>query len=242
MLYPLIHSSRWGQEPPTNPPVLYKQVSYVLDYIIVVKNIRFLVLRLGFQFYNECFTCICTQSIYFPVITESSQVDSLDSILCASDSNTEESKVNCMNPQMNCWLRWLVQFTIDSFRATSDQVWVGSFRPWTQCFDFFPISRPNKGWILFREVYETFVENGDIRWVWSLWSKCDLIEISCQTFSKSRFRRRNQLSHESCRALHGQEATQTEKKQAWITIFVSVFKNIAVVLFWLFFWGSIYAL
>lgn len=106
--------------------------------------------------------------------------------------NTEESKVNCMNPQMNCWLRWLVQFTIDSFRATSDQVWVGSFRPWTQCFDFFPISRPNKGWILFREVYVTFVEileNGDIRWVWSLWSKCDLIKISCQTFSKSRFRR-----------------------------------------------------
>lgn len=43
--------------------------------------------------------------------------------------NTEESKVNCMNPQMNCWLRWLVQFTIDSFRATSDQVWVGSLRP-----------------------------------------------------------------------------------------------------------------
>lgn len=156
--------------------------------------------------------------------------------------NTEESKVNCMNPQMNCWLRWLVQFTIDSFRATSDQVWVGSFRPWTQCFDFFPISRPNKGWILFREVYETFVENGDIRWVWSLWSKCDLIEISCQTFSKSWFRRRNQLSHESCRALNGQEATQTEKKQAWITIFVSMFKNIGVVLFWLFFWGSIYAL
>lgn len=159
--------------------------------------------------------------------------------------NTEESKVNCMNPQMNCWLRWLVQFTIDSFRATSDQVWVGSFRPWTQCFDFFPISRPNKGWILFREVYVTFVEileNGDIRWVWSLWSKCDLIKISVRLFLNLGSGDENQLSHESCRALNGQEATQTAKKQAWITVCVSMFKNIGVVLFWLFFWGSIYAI